>query len=224
MSDRVVIVEDHQLLAEMLAATLLSRGIDAAVVEPRATSDLVELVRIHEPTLVLLDLELGECGDATAMIPALVASGIRVLVVSGVVDRIRIAGALEAGAVGYQSKAAGFDALLAATEQALRTVGPLDPSGQASLIAELRCHRQRRERQLEPFAHLTDRESAALRALADGHAVREIASDWVVAEATVRSHVRGILTKLGVGSQLGAVAAAARTGWLPSASSEFTAT
>jgi DNA-binding NarL/FixJ family response regulator len=44
--------------------------------------------------------------------------------------------------------------------------------------------------------------------------VTEIARGWVVSEATVRSHVRGVLTKLNVGSQLAAVAAALDAGWL----------
>ena len=53
-----------------------------------------------------------------------------------------------------------------------------------------------------------------LRALAAGTGVAAIARSWHVAEATVRSQVRGVLTKLGVGSQLEAVALAHESGWL----------
>ena len=53
-----------------------------------------------------------------------------------------------------------------------------------------------------------------LRALARGVSVPALALEWYVSEATVRTHVRSILTKLGVSSQLAAVAAALRTGWL----------
>ena len=52
-----------------------------------------------------------------------------------------------------------------------------------------------------------------LRSLGDGHSVAAIARRCYVAEATVRSQVRGVLTKLGVGSQLEAVALARRAGW-----------
>ena len=52
-----------------------------------------------------------------------------------------------------------------------------------------------------------------LRALAAGHTVGAIAEAWFVSEATVRSQVRAILTKLGVSSQLEAVAMAHAAVW-----------
>ena len=61
---------------------------------------------------------------------------------------------------------------------------------------------------------LTGRERQVLEALGEGRTVTDIAASWVVSESTVRSQVRGILTKLGVTSQLEAVALALRVGWL----------
>ena len=61
---------------------------------------------------------------------------------------------------------------------------------------------------------LTEREAQVLRCLAGGRSVATIAAASYVAEATVRTHVRGVLTKLGVGSQLAAVALAHHSGWL----------
>ena len=58
----------------------------------------------------------------------------------------------------------------------------------------------------------------ALRSIAHGLSVQDIAADWVVSEATVRTHVQGVLAKLGVRSQLAAVAAARRSGWFEHAS------
>jgi len=52
--------------------------------------------------------------------------------------------------------------------------------------------------------------------LIDGEDARAIAVRWTVSEATVRSQIRGVLTKLGVGSQLAAVAVARRARWPPS--------
>ena len=69
-----------------------------------------------------------------------------------------------------------------------------------------------------PFTRLTDRERDTLVALSRGLSVHGIAAEWVVSEATVRSHVRGVLAKLDVPSQLAAVALALRTGWLAVAS------
>jgi two-component system nitrate/nitrite response regulator NarL len=200
---RVAIVEDHQLLAETLSLALSRSGVAARVVPPAAPADLV-----------LLDLDLGELGDTTPIIPALVAAGMRVLVVTGSTDRLRIAAALEVGAVGYQPKAPGFEALLTRVQLALRSPGVLDAEHRVVLLDELVRARATSAATLGPFARLTNREAETLRALARGRSVTAIASEWVVSEATVRSHVRSILGKLGVASQLAAVTAATRSGWV----------
>ena len=69
-----------------------------------------------------------------------------------------------------------------------------------------------RER-LEPFERLTPREAEVLALLMQGQAAEAIARRFVVSEATVRTQIRGVLGKLGVGSQLAAVAEAHRVGW-----------
>jgi DNA-binding NarL/FixJ family response regulator len=211
---RVAIVEDHQLLAETLSLALSRSGITARVVTPAAADELLADLAGDPADLVLLDLDLGELGDSTPVIPALVGLGMRVLVVTGSTDRLRIAAALEQGAVGYQPKAPGFEALLARVQLALTAPGVLDAEHRVVLLDELVRARAASAAALGPFRQLTAREAETLRALARGSSVRAIAADWVVSEATVRSHVRSILGKLGVASQLAAVAAATRSGWV----------
>jgi len=209
----VAIVDDHLLVAESLRQALLERGVAAVVIAPAAPAIVLDAVRRAQVELVLLDLDLGPHGDSTPVITRLAAAGIRVLTVTGVADELRIAAALEAGAIGYQPKAAGFDALVAQTTVALTAGGPLQPELRARLLGELDGARRLRAQAQEQFRRLTDRESDTLRALGDGLSVRDIADQWVVSEATVRSHVRGVLSKLGTKSQLAAVALAARHGW-----------
>jgi DNA-binding NarL/FixJ family response regulator len=87
------------------------------------------------------------------------------------------------------------------------------------ILDEGRARRSVRTRSLAPFETLSAREGQVLRALAEGQSVAVIAQAWFVSEATVRSQVRAVLTKLGCASQLEAVAAAHRCGWIsPSAS------
>jgi DNA-binding NarL/FixJ family response regulator len=210
----VAIVEDHLLLAETLRAALERTGLRAHVLTPEQPLLLEQRLLVLRPDLALIDLDLGEFGESTPLIRALVDGGLRVLVVTGSTDRLHIAAALEQGAIGYQQKAAGFDALLRRTLLALGASGPLDPDDRAALLAEFRRHRADRDRAWEPFAALTQRERDTLRALAAGRTVAEIARQWVVSEATVRTHVRALLSKLGVPSQLSAVALALRSGWL----------
>jgi DNA-binding NarL/FixJ family response regulator len=210
----VAIVEDHLLLAETLRAALGRSGVQARVVAPQPPDALLAALRAQPCDLVLLDLDLGVFGDATPVIAPLAGAGVRVLVVTGCGDRLRIAAALEQGAIGYQSKEPGFDALLAKVHAALAASAPLDPTDRVVLLDELVRARTAQRRATAPFQRLTARESETLRALAAGRSVADIAADWVVSETTVRSHVRGILAKLEVPSQLAAVSAALRIGWL----------
>ena len=90
----------------------------------------------------------------------------------------------------------------------------MDLDERRSLLQATKAARAREAVLAEPFERLSSRETQVLQALADGRSVAEIARDWVVSEATVRTQVRAVLTKLGVTSQLAAVAAARRAGWL----------
>jgi DNA-binding NarL/FixJ family response regulator len=216
----IAIVEDHRLLAETLQITLTERGIETEVVELCEPADLLAGLLERRPGLVMLDLDLGPFGDSTWLIAPLTADGIRVLVLTGTGNRLRIALALEHGAMGYQLKSAGFDVLVARAVEAIATNGPLDPDERALLLDELNEARIERARRLEPFARLTTRERDTLLALAHGRSVHEIARDWTLSEATVRTHVRSVLAKLNVPSQLTAVSVALRSGWIDSTAQE----
>ena len=90
----------------------------------------------------------------------------------------------------------------------------MSPAERASLLNEARLERARQQAQLAPFERLSEREAEVLGEIAQGHSVSAIARASVVSEATVRSQVRSILTKLGVGSQLEAAALAHGSGWV----------
>ena len=90
----------------------------------------------------------------------------------------------------------------------------LDRADRLALLQGLAQAGKERQHAFVTYSLLTNREQGTLQALGEGHSVHEIADDWVVSEATVRTHVRGVLVKLGVVSQLAAVAAARRNGWL----------
>jgi DNA-binding NarL/FixJ family response regulator len=81
-------------------------------------------------------------------------------------------------------------------------------------LAELRRYRAEDELRRRPFERLTQREQEVLARLCEGHSAFRIADESYVAVSTVRSQIRAVLMKLGVGSQLEAVAAARRGNWL----------
>jgi DNA-binding NarL/FixJ family response regulator len=211
---KVVLVEDHTLLAESVGLALAAEGWYVVIADLQSEDALLSAVSGPEPALVLLDLELGEpIRDSTCVIPALVDAGATVLVVTGVHDRVRLAATIEAGAVGFVAKTAPFDVLLATARRAAAGEPVLEKNEFLQLLADLRRHRAQLREACAPFDALTPRERAVLAQLSDGKSVDTIADEWFVSPATVRTQVRGVLTKLDVSSQLAAVAKARAAGW-----------
>lgn len=213
LTQQLVIVEDHGLIAETVGVALRSRGFGVALVDALAVEDLVPAITVHGPDLVLLDLELGNDRDALGILPELVADGVTVLMMTGVTDRVRLARCLRAGAVGIVDKGLAFDRLIDAIIETLEQGTLLSRHEREEYLVLLRGHEHAERGRLLPFERLTDREAEVLRALCHGRNVDGIAQEWVVSVNTVRTQVRAILRKLGVGSQLAATALARATGW-----------
>jgi DNA-binding NarL/FixJ family response regulator len=214
----VLVVEDHALLAQTLVIALKAEGCRALVAELDPET-LLQQVRFHRPRVVLLDLDLGALGDGVKLVRPITELGARVLVVSGTTDQVRLAETVERGAVGFLSKLVPFEELLSTVLDVVAQRSVLSDARRHELMAELRSARAARARDLAPFKTLTPRERAVLAALAQGQRAETIAAAAVVSEATVRSQIRGVLAKLGVNSQLEAVALAWAVGWLPATSS-----
>lgn len=218
---RVLIVEDHPILSESLATALRVAGIDEVQVhgDDLGADAVSEVADGFRATVVLLDLHLGDDRLGIPLIGPLAERGIAVLMLTASTDRILLAQCLEAGAAGLFNKAQPFDSLVALVRDAAvgRTV--LQPAARQELLAELREERRNSKEAFAPFATLTPRESDVLEALLAGRSADEIAHQEVVSVATVRSHIQAVLRKLGVNSQLAAVALAHRAGWPGSESS-----
>jgi DNA-binding NarL/FixJ family response regulator len=165
---------------------------------------------------VLLDLDLGAtAGDGLGLVAPLRERGARVLVVSGSSDRPRLASCLEQGAVGVLPKTTPYERLVEAVLEVAAGRQVTTDAERHAMLTELRAWRARQRHELAPFEELTARESQVLAALMDGQGCEAMSAAWFVSEATVRSQIRGVLTKLGVSSQLAAAAQARRVGWRP---------
>lgn len=216
MSRRIVLVEDHGLIAQTLALALRGRGDEAIVIDPAEvdapTAELAPTVLSHDPSLVLLDLDLGAAGDGLELLPLLVRR-VPVLVVTGVHDPVRLARCVAAGASGILSKSTSFDEMLLAIDRAVTAGTLLTPHEREEHLARLRAHERAEQERLADFERLTPREAEVLGELVRGRSVEEIARRAVVSVATVRTQVRAILTKLQVTSQLAAIARVREVGW-----------
>ena len=192
--------------------TLRSTGIDAHSVA-YDSPDLVSAVLQRAPDVVLLDLFLGpDAGPSLAALAAFVSVGVRVLVVTATSDRLLHARCLEAGASGVIEKSAAIEALIDGTHRVLRQESVVSQSKSLELLNELASSRRARS---EPglLPTLTPRERDVLHSLTLGYPARRIARDHNTSIATVRTHIRSILFKLDVHSQLEAVSMAMRLGW-----------
>jgi len=213
----VLLVEDHALVAASLATALGDRGITCIPVDPTPETDLVGLAEQHGARLVLMDLELRDGLRGHDLVRDLCRAGLRVVVLSGVEDPLAIARAYEAGAEGFVSKRSSFEQLLDAVTLVASGRELQHPSERDALVRQLRAAREQDRRRLHGFDELTQRESEVLAGLCDGRSAAEIAEQGYVAVSTIRTHVRGVLTKLGVTSQAAAVARAAEADWDPAA-------
>jgi DNA-binding NarL/FixJ family response regulator len=221
VTSSVLIIEDHELLAQSLSYALQAEGVRTNTIKPESAEQILDAAASFEPGVVLLDLELGgDIGDSIPLIEPLGKLGAQVMMVTGVSDRRRLAECLEAGATGLINKSTPFDQLVQAVQEVVELGTLVPPSQRHELLAELRRQRTADCERRAPFERLTPREQHVLHALIEGMAAEKIAEDSFVSLATVRSQIRAILLKLDVNSQLAAVAFARHAGWEPDVSAD----
>lgn len=198
-------------MAGTLTLALRSRGIETESINGPTPGAVVEAVRRLAPVTVLLDLDLGPLGSGRDLVAPLTDAGAEVVMLTGVTDKAKLAACVEAGARGVLTKTVPFEQLLDTIARLAAGEALLSPPQRDELRRALREHRA----EWAPFAALSPREQAVLARLVAGEPADVIAERSFVSLATVRSQIRAILVKLGVNSQLEAVAMARRLGWPP---------
>jgi RNA polymerase sigma factor (sigma-70 family) len=195
----VLIVEDHQVVAEGLAALINDQKDMTVVGSAGSVAESIQRATELEPDIVLMDYRLtdGTGADAGAGIRRVRPDTKLIFLTREDSDVARFA-ALEAGASAFihKSRAAqeGVDAI--------RTVAAGGTLFTPRSIASLLNKRREVESQLE---RLTAREKEVLRLMAEGMSSRDIASRLGISYTTVRTHIRSLGSKLGVHSKLEAI-------------------
>jgi DNA-binding NarL/FixJ family response regulator len=205
---RIVIVDDHPLLASGLRGELQASRTEVELLDPLAgAQELVEAISRRRPDCAVVDLGLPFTGGGSALIGPLAAEAIRVVVLTGQTERRLWAASLGQGAALVISKS---EPLADIVETILGVAGgqAVRPRQRAELLAEL-------NRRHDPFTDLSPREQQVLAGLMSGHGATVLAERHYVSVATIRAQIRSVLGKLGVSSQLEAVVQAYRNGWTP---------
>lgn len=197
---RVVLVDDHPVVRAGLRALIEGQDDLVVVGDARDAAGAERIVAAERPDVVLMDLSLGDGpggAEATARLTAL-AEPPQVLILTTYDTEADILRTLEAGAKGYLLKDAPPEELWAGIRATARGETVLAPSVAATLA----------RRAASPGPVVTDREVEVLELLALGLGNKEMARALYVSEATVKSHLSHIYTKLGVDTRSGAVATA----------------
>ncbi|OFE15431.1 DNA-binding response regulator [Humibacillus sp. DSM 29435] len=199
----LVIVDDHPVVRAGLRALVDGQPDLTVVGEASDLRSARRIVTLERPDVVLMDLSLGDGpggAEVTQVLRAL-ADPPNVLVLTTYDTESDILRALDAGAVGYLLKDAPPDELFAGIRSTARGETVLASAVAATLVRRASSH-------AAGSRVVTEREVEVLELLSSGRGNREMARELLVSEATVKSHLSHIYTKLGVDTRAGAVAAA----------------
>jgi DNA-binding NarL/FixJ family response regulator len=207
---RVLIIDDHEVLASSLAMVLddepdlKSVGVAGSLEKART------MIATTAPDVILLDHRLPD-GDGVAAIGdlrSLRPSAQIVVLTASAADHVLVA-AIEAGASGFVSKSRSLEELTAAVRAAATGEAVISPEMLARLLPRLQRHGRPRA------SDLTEREREVLDLLADGLSNAAIAEQLFVSVHTVRNHIANLSAKLGAHSKLEVLSIAVRDGLLP---------
>jgi DNA-binding NarL/FixJ family response regulator len=214
--ERLVIIDDQLLIASSLASILRLEGWEVETISGPSAPAVIDAVSRLAPVLVLLDLVLGPpLGSGLDLIRPLTVAGGRVVMMTGEAEPSRLGACVEAGAVGILSKTIGWHDLVDAVRRAGNNEQLLTQHQREILLAALQNARESDRRREAPFRSLSRREQAVLVRIMAGDSADAIAENAYVSITTIRGQIRAILKKLGVPSQLAAVAMAHEAHWPP---------
>ena len=197
----ILLVDDHPIVREGLAALIERRGEMRVVAEAAEGETAVALYAQHQPDVVLIDLRMPGMGGVAAITAVRqqfpTARFIILTTYDGDEDIYR---GLQAGAMAYLLKDTPRQELLDTIRAVYAGQKRISPEVAAKLT----------ERMLGPA--LTEREQAVLDLIVRGRSNKEIGQELSITEGTVKAHVNNVLGKLGVSDRTQAVTEALRRG------------
>jgi len=204
---RLVIADDHAMVREGLRTMLAHHPSIEVVAEADTGAAAIAAVERHRPDVILLDIRLPDatglevCRKLNEQHPR-----VNVVMLTVYEDEHYVLEALRAGAKGYLLKKVTDDELTRVLKSVCAGEIVVDPSLASQMAV--------RSAQAAPAVRLTEREREVLTAMADGLSNAAIASQLVISEETVKTHVKSLLRKLGALDRTQAVSLALRSGLL----------
>jgi DNA-binding NarL/FixJ family response regulator len=201
---RLLIADDHPVVRDGLRAMLATQPDMELVGEAATGAEAVAIARALGPDVVLMDLQMPDL-DGPSAIATLreQAPAVRVLVLTTYSTDADITRAVDAGATGYLLKDAPREQLFGAIRAAAKGESVLSPSVATRVLGRMRAPAEEA---------LSPRELEILGAVARGLSNKQIGRQLYVSEATVKTHLLRIFSKLGVDDRTAAVTIALERG------------
>jgi DNA-binding NarL/FixJ family response regulator len=191
---RILAVDDHALLRKGIAALVNAEPDMKLVADASSGHEAIEKFRQHRPDITLMDLQMPDLnGEETIVRIQHEFPNARIIVLTTYTGDAQVLRALKAGARGYVLKGHVHRELL----EAIRAVHAGQKRIPPDVAAELADH--------ATDDALSAREIDVLRLIATGNSNKLIADQLSIGEATVKSHVTNILSKLGANDRAHAV-------------------
>ncbi|MET7338088.1 response regulator transcription factor [Nonomuraea sp. NPDC005650] len=203
----VMLADDQAMIRDCLRLILEDQPDISVVAEAADGAEAVVLARRLRPDVCLVDIQMPGL-DGIEVTRALagpdVAAPLRVVVVTTFDLDEYVYGALRGGAIGFVLKDVGPDLLVEAVRAAHAGDALISPSLTLRLLRRLSAIAAPATR--APAQPLSDREFEVVRAVARGRTNQEIAAELFISLSTVKGHVSGIMTKLGLRNRVEIVA------------------
>ena len=200
---RILIVDDHPLLRGGIA-TLVNAEVDMKLVgEASSGHEAVQMFRLHRPDVTLMDLQMAGMNGSEAIVQIREEfPEARIIVLTTYTGDAQVLKALKAGARAYLLKVDVHLELL----EVIRSVHAGKKRIPPQIAAELAEH--------AGDDLLSPREIDVLRLIAAGNSNKLIADQLVISEATAKTHVASILSKLGANDRAHAVTIGIKRGMI----------
>ncbi|WP_030169250.1 response regulator transcription factor [Spirillospora albida] len=213
---RVLIVDDHALFAEALAARL-GREPDLVILPVAADARrALALTATERPDVAVLDMALGaESGLDVLDLLRERHPDVRVVMLTASTDLGAMVDAIRRGAVGWLPKTESAEHVARVVRSAAREGGWIPPELLGEVLRRLRADAPEPNGDARLLAALTPREREVLQCMVDGLGRAEIAERLGLSANTVRTHTQNLLAKLETHSALEAITLAMRAGMRP---------
>ncbi|MBW8009619.1 MAG: response regulator transcription factor [Chloroflexi bacterium] len=208
---RVLLADDHTVLRQGIAQVLENQEDMEVVAHANNGNEAVELTRVHEPDVVLIDINMPEMDgvEATQIIKDEFPD-IGVLILTMYQKDEHLVDAIKAGASGYLLKEVEMSVLVSSIRRVSSGEAVVDPAMVSSLLVELRGESEVTKSEYDD--NLSERDVDILRLLGQGMSNQEIAETLFLSEKTVRNRLSLVFKQLNLKNRTEAALYALRKG------------